>query len=71
MFWFIRDEDEPTFEDHGWDHYLDAWLERMTRKDRFVDVAGVVTTLDDLTARDYIESDPLDLDHLSSRHEWR
>jgi hypothetical protein len=30
-------------------------------------VNGVVMTLDDLTARDYVESDPLDLDHLSSR----
>ena len=28
---------------------------------------GGVMTLDDLTARDYVESDPLDLDHLSSR----
>jgi hypothetical protein len=28
---------------------------------------GGVMTLNDLTARDYVESDPLDLDHLSSR----
>jgi len=67
MFWFIRDEDEPTFEKQGWDHYLDAWLERVSSTDRFIDVVGVVTTLDDMTARDYVESDPLDLDHLSSR----
>ena len=67
MFWFIRNEDEPTFENQGWDHYLGAWLKRVTKKDRFVDVAGVVTTLDDLTAREYVESDPLDLEHLSSR----
>lgn len=67
MFWFIRNEDEPTFENQGWDHYLGAWLERVPKKDRFIDVAGVVTTLDDLTAREYVESDPLDLEHLSSR----
>ena len=67
IFWFIRNEDEPTFENQGWDHYLDAWLKRVTKKDRFIDVAGVVMTLDDLTAREYVESDPLDLDHLSSR----
>ena len=69
MFWFIRNEDEPTFENQSWAHHLDAWLKRVTKKDRFVDVAGVVTTLDDLTAREYVESDPLDLDHLSSRRE--
>jgi hypothetical protein len=28
-------------------------------------VEGAVVTLDDMTARDYVESDPLDLDHLS------
>lgn len=67
IFWFIRNEDEPTFENQSWDHYLDAWLKRVTKTDRFVDVAGVVTTLDDLTAREYVESDPLDLEHLSSR----
>lgn len=67
MFLFIRNENEPTFENQGWDHYLDAWLKRVTKKDRFVDVAGFVTTLDDITAREYIESDPLDLEHLSSR----
>jgi hypothetical protein len=26
-----------------------------------------VSTLNDLTARDHVESDPLDLDHLSTR----
>ena len=67
MFWFIRDDDEPTFQNQGWDHYLDAWLDRVPGRGRFVDVAGVVTTLDDLTAREYVESDRLDLDHLSSR----
>lgn len=30
-------------------------------------IDGLVQTLDELTARDYVESDPLDLDHLSSR----
>jgi hypothetical protein len=34
---------------------------------RLRSVEGVVTSLDDLTARDYVESDPLDLDHLSAR----
>jgi hypothetical protein len=67
MFWFIRNEDQLTFERQGWDAFLDAWLERLPAAGRFAEVDGAVLTLDDLTARDYVESDPLDLDHLSSR----
>jgi len=67
MFWFIRDEDQPTFEKQTWDVFLKAWLERIPAAGRFAEIDGAVLTLDDLTARDYVESDPLDLDHLSSR----
>jgi hypothetical protein len=67
MFWFIRNEDQPTFEKQGWDVLLEAWLARVPATGRFAEVDGAVLTLDDLTARDYVESDPLDLDHLSSR----
>lgn len=67
MFWFIRNEDQPTFEQQGWDVLLEAWLARVPASGRFAEVDGAVLTLDDLTARDYVESDPLDLDHLSSR----
>lgn len=67
MFWFIRNEDQPTFEKHGWDGLLKAWLNRVPASGRFAERHGAVLTLDDLTAREYVESDPLDLDHLSSR----
>lgn len=66
-FWFIRNEDEPAFEEKGWHVYLEAWLARVKAKGRFQAVEGLVQTLDDLTAREYVESDLLDLDHLSSR----
>jgi len=69
VFWFIRNEGEPLFESQGWDPYLQAWLKRVRPSGRFVEVDGIVQTLDDLTARDYLESDPLDLDHLSSREQ--
>ncbi len=69
MFWFIRNEDQPTFERQGWDVLLQAWLKRVPVRGRFGEVGGAVLTLDDLTARDYVESDPLDIDHLSSRDE--
>lgn len=67
MFWFIRNEDEATFEKQSWDLLLEAWMKRVSAKGRFAEVHGTVQTPDDLTARDYVESDPLDLDHLSSR----
>lgn len=67
MFWFIREEGEPTFEGQRWDDFLDAWLRLVPVNGRFVKVDGVVFTLGDLTAQDYVESDPLDLDHLSGR----
>ena len=58
---------EPEFEGKTWDSQLAAWLKLVPVGARFAPVDGVVVTLDDLTARDYVESDPLDLDHLSSR----
>jgi hypothetical protein len=67
MFWFIRPEVETSFEKPRWDAFLDAWLKRVPATGRFAEVDGAVLTLDDLTARDYVESDQLDLDHLSIR----
>ena len=67
MFWFIRNEDDPALETTGWEHYLTALPKARSQSGRFVRVDGVVQTLDDLTARDYVESDRLDLDHLSTR----
>lgn len=67
MFWFIRHEDEPAFENEGWDHYLTKWEQHVRPNEQFVEVNAVVVTLDDMTARDYVESDPLDLDYLTSR----
>lgn len=66
-FCFIRDEDEPTtFHHQRWEEHLSRWLKRVPTSGRFVDVDGVVLTMDDRTAREYLESDPLDVDHLSS-----
>ena len=67
LFWFLRNEDEPDFKGQGWDQLLEHWLKWVPASGRFRPVHGVVATLDDLTTRDYVESDPLDLDHLSAR----
>ncbi len=66
-FWFIQNEDDAALETSGWKHYQTALPKAQSKPGRFVRVDGVVQTLDDLTARDYVESDPLDLDHLSTR----
>jgi len=66
-FWFIRDEGDPKVDERGPDHYLDSWLKLVPADGRFTSIDGTIQTLDDLTARDYVESDPLDLNHLSPR----
>lgn len=68
-FFFIREPSAHDFEGRPWDSLLDDWLSRVVAADRFIAVEGLVQTLDDLTARDYVESDPLDLGFLSDRPE--
>lgn len=64
MLWFIRAEDDSTLVGTKAERLLERWLDLVPSGGRF-HVDGVIQTLDDLTARDYVESDPLDLDHLS------
>lgn len=66
-FWFIRNHDEPASGTTGWDAWLEKWLELIPPSGRYERVDGVVVALEDLTAQDYVESDLLDLDHLSTR----
>jgi hypothetical protein len=61
----VREEDETLFEGADWSEMLKQWLGLVPARGRFNVVEGAVVTLDDMTARDYVESDPLDLDHLS------
>jgi hypothetical protein len=66
-FWFIHEEEAIDFEGKRWDTILGGWLQLMPAAGRFRHVHGTVLALEDLTAREYVESDPLDLDHLSTR----
>lgn len=67
MFLFIRDSEadgvigRPT----TWDTHLERWLGLAPAGGRFRSIDGMVVTLDDITARDFVESDRLDLEHLS------
>jgi len=65
MFWFIREDGSLEFDGGRWDEHLERWLDLLPVGGRFQGIDGDVMTLDDLTARDYMESDPLDLDRLS------
>lgn len=67
VIWFVRNESDLTFEDQNWDELREAWTELVQPGGRFVDVQSVIVTLEDMTARDYVESDPLDLDSLTTR----
>ena len=66
MFWFIRDEKQVDFQGLEWNQLLEQWLKLIPESGHFQEVHGLVVTLEDITAKDYVESDPLDLDHLSS-----
>ncbi len=69
LFWFIRDAENTKFEGIGWDAFLAQWLALVEKEGRFVEVEGQVVTLEEMTAWDYVTSDPLDLDFLSSAAE--
>ena len=66
IFWFIRDDDQNKFKGVGWDQFLNQWLQLIPESGRYKNVEGSVVALKDMTAKEYVESDPLDLDHLSS-----
>lgn len=65
FFHFVRSGDEVDLKGKGWSDLLTAWLALIPPTGRHKTVEGVVTSLDEMTARDYVESDRLDLDHLS------
>ncbi len=67
FFWFIRDDEDLREDEHtAWDNHRKAWLKLVEAKGRYGQVEGVVVTLADMKALDYVDSDPLDLDHLSN-----
>ncbi|MBE9204877.1 hypothetical protein IQ218_17375 [Synechocystis salina LEGE 06099] len=66
IFWFIRDQDQSQFKGKGWDQILEEWQELIPASGRYQNVDSLVVALEDMTAKDYVESYQLDLDHLSS-----
>ena len=66
MFWFVRAEEDVLFKEKAWHELLAEWLKLLPPSARFSAVDGTVVSLDDMTAKDYLQSDRLDLDRLSS-----
>ena len=62
--WFIKDDD-PEGVDAHWPKFLDQWLALFDWSGRFRLDTLIACRLEDMTARDYVESDLLDLDRLS------
>ena len=66
FFWFVRKDGEADFEGKSWADLLNEWLMLVLPAGRFKTVSGQIVMLEDMTAQDYVDSDPLDLDHLST-----
>jgi hypothetical protein len=62
--WFIKDAD-PLDVQVDWPTFLDQWLALFDQTGRFHLDPPIACRLEDMTARDYVESDHLDLDRLS------
>lgn len=62
--WFIKDRD-PDHGNSDWSDQIERWVQLVDQSGRFRVVSHVACRLDDITARDYVESDVLDFDSLS------
>jgi hypothetical protein len=62
---FIPSRDQDVVEGEQWSDFLTKWLELVVVVGRYTRVDGAVLGLEDITAAEYVDSDPLDLDHLS------
>ena len=63
--WFIKESD-PMDTEADWPRLVAHWLAMFDQAGRFRLDAAIACRLEDMTARDHVESDRLDLDRLSS-----
>lgn len=66
FFWFVRNDADAERFGKSWAELLIDWLKLIPSAGRFSSIEGQVVTLRDLTAEDYVDSDPIDLDHLTT-----
>jgi hypothetical protein len=65
LFYFIREEEQDNFNGTKWYELKEQWSKLLPESGRFQSINSLVVSLEDMTAKEYIESDQLDLDHLS------
>jgi hypothetical protein len=64
-FWFIHDGIQAGHAGRNWGQFVDVWLDLVKPSGRFLHVDGDVVSWEDMSAKEYLESDQLDLDRLS------
>ena len=64
-FWFIWDI-KPDEHEPAWSDWVKEWADLFRKTGRFQIDLAIPCRLEDITARDYVESDHLDLDQFSS-----
>ena len=62
---FVRPEATPLITDENWAEHLEGWLDLCEPTGSIKSIDGAVLPLSGMTAQEYVDSDPLDLDHLS------
>lgn len=62
LFRFVPEGDGPDADGAA---HLDKWLAMVPPTGRFTEVDGLIVSLEDMTAADYVDGDKLDLDRLS------
>jgi hypothetical protein len=60
-----RAEAEAIMDEESWDDMVDGWIRRLEPLGVIRSVDGAMIPLDEMTAREYLDSDALDLDYLS------
>ena len=67
VFYFVRKQGSAmSFANRPWADWRDEWMKRLTNTDRFGTAEGMVIDYDAMSAAEYLQSDPLDLENLSS-----
>ena len=58
---------QDSFDEAIWNEHLEKWKNLLVPRGRFKNIICEVISLESLSAKEYVESDPMDLDYLSER----
>ena len=66
-FYFVRKQNQVEDLQHPWDEWKTGWLGKLQNHKRFTEHDSIITDYARMTAAEYLESDQLDLEHLSKQ----